>query len=72
MVGFIIFYVCCALITFIAYTQAFETENIYNIKRYKRILLRLSYLFIWPIYFIVPSVYLIYLCIKTFINKLFE
>ena len=70
--AFIIFYMFCALITFIAYTQAFETKNVYNIKRYKRILLRLSYLFFWPIYFIVPLIYLIYLIIKTFINKLFE
>jgi len=73
MVGLFIFlYLFCGLITFIACTQEFETENIYNIKRYKRILLRLSYLFLWPIYFIGPLVYLIYLCIKTFINKLFE
>ena len=73
MVGLFIFlYLFCGLITFIMFTSTFETEEVYNIKRYKRILLRLSYLFLWPIYFIINVVMVIYFGMKQLISKIIE
>lgn len=73
MIGLFIFlYLCCGLITFIMFTSTFETEEVYNIKRYKRILLRLSYLFLWPIYFIINVVMVIYFGMKQLISKIIE
>lgn len=73
MIGLFIFlYFVCGLITFVMFTSTFETEEVYNIKRYKRILLRLSYLFLWPIYFIGMSIMVIYCGMKQLISKIIE
>lgn len=73
MVGLFIFlYLCCGLITFTMFVGTFETVEIYNIKRYKRILIRLSYLFLWPIYFIGISIMTIYCGMKQLISKIIE
>ena len=73
MVGLFIFlYLFCGLITFAMFVGTFETEKIYNIKRYKRILFRLSYLFLWPIYFIGMSIMVIYCGMKQLISKIIE
>ena len=76
MVGLFIFlYLFCGLITFITFamfTDIFETVEIYNIKRYKRILTRLSYLFLWPIYFIGMLIMTIYCGMKQLISKIIE
>ena len=73
MVGvFIFLYFVCGLITFAMFVGTFETEKVYNIKRYKRILLRLSYLFLWPIYFIGMLIMVIYCGMKQLICKIIE
>lgn len=61
------FYLLCGFITFMAMKTS-ETEEFAKLKRIWRVLLRLTYILFWPIYFIRSLGLLLYDFIKMLIE----
>ncbi len=63
----IFFYFLCGFITFMFMKES-ETEEFAKLKRTWRVLIRLSYILFWPIYFIRSLIILLWYFIKILIE----